>query len=127
MITQTIKDRGIWLVGFAIAFPLIQLLFFFIRFGTIETHLYGESLLFAPIGFLGGIYFFYMYDQATITLHRRMIFAGLIASLPSSVVGGIMGGLLGFIGVILFGLLPMVIGVFLGNWFGRVLANKLGN
>lgn len=127
MIMQTVKNRAVWLVGFTIAFPLIQLLFFFIRFGRLEAHLVTESLLFAPIGFLGGICFFYFYDQTAVPLHQRMIFAGLIASIPASVVGGIMGGLLGFLGIIIFGVLPIIIGVLLGNWLGRVLAQKLGN
>lgn len=127
MIVQTIQKRAVWLIGFAIAFPLLQLLFYFIRFGTMEAHIIGESLLFVPIGFLGGIYFFYLYDQASVMLHRRMIFAGLIASLPSSVVGGIAGGLLGFLGIIIFGTLPIVIGVFLGNWLGGILANKFSS
>ena len=113
-----------WILLLTLLFPVINLLIYFVRFGAPQSSLFLESLLFAPIGFLGSLVLFYFYDRADTRIHKNTNIVGFLLAFPFALLGGVMGGLLGIAGAILFGVVPLVIGVLLGNWAGGMLAQN---
>ena len=113
-----------WILLLTLLFPIINLLIYFLRFGAPGSNLFLESLVFAPIGLLGALVLFYFHDRAESRIHKNSIIVGFLLACPFALLGGLMGGLLGVPAAIQFGVLPLVIGVLLGNWAGGMLAQS---
>jgi hypothetical protein len=113
-----------WILLLTLLFPIINLLIYFLRFGAPGSNLFLESLVFAPIGLLGALVLFYFYDRADTRIQKNAIIVGFLLAFPFALLGGLMGGLLGVPATILFGALPLIIGVLFGNWAGRMLAQS---
>ena len=120
------KKRLPLVLALSLMFPLVNLAIYTLRFQAPQGRLYLESLLFAPIGLIGGLIFFHAYDKAGTRVHKNAIVVGFLLAMPLAVLGGLMGGLLGIVATIAFGTLPLALGVLLGNWFGSLLAKEAG-
>jgi len=122
--SKRMKKYWPWIIFLTLLFPILELLIFFVRFGAPEGDLYQQSLTFLPIGLLGSLVLFYFYDKAETRIHKNMIIAGFVLAVPFALLGALGGGLLGTWAVILYGLIPLVVGVLLGNWLGGLMARR---
>ena len=119
------RKRLPWILFLALLFPIINLIVYTVRFHIPDSRLYLESLVFAPIGLIGGLIFFYFYDKSHSPVQKKAIIAGFLLAMPLAVLGGLIGGLLGIAGAIIIGALPLAMGVLLGNYFGGMLAEEI--
>jgi hypothetical protein len=119
------KKRLLWMLFLTLLFPITNLVIYTVRFQAPDGRLYLESLVFAPIGLIGGLIFFYFYDKAHRRVQKNSIIAGFLLAMPLAALGGLMGGLLGLVGTIVFGALPLAAGIVLGAWFGAMLAEEI--
>ncbi len=109
------------LLGSTIAWPLIQLLVFRLRFGRLPQGGFSESLVFVPMGLAAGLVAAVLYGLATTSHQRRAVLVGYAAASPIAWVGSILGGLVaaGALGPLVGGAVPLALGSFLGFWLAR--------
>ncbi len=102
--------------------PILYVAFYKLRLVDLnDPNLWMESLCFAPAGMISAYYLTRLFDRAGTMIQKTLIIIGWIVSLPISIVSSLIGGkmLPMWIGPWLFGLLPLVIGLWIANRIGR--------
>ncbi len=113
----------LWVFGLALIWPLAQVMIFYVRFGQMNS-LAGvlDYVVFYIAGLLSVAVFFKWLLRSAAGWGRNFVIAGFVLSSPFSWRGALVGGMLGSVGVILFSLIPVVIGAGLGYWLGKRFA-----
>ncbi len=100
--------------------PLFYLITFGARFGRLETQQITESLYtYLPVA-LGSLALVWLLNKAASQKARRLVWLGYLLALPVGMFGSTVGGMLGFLGVVLFGAIPLLVGAGLGYALGRL-------
>ncbi len=101
--------------------PLFYIITFAARFGRLETLQITESLTtYLPVA-LGSVALVWLLNKAASQKARRFVWLGYLLALPVGLYGSAIGGMLGFLGVILFGAIPLLVGAGLGYGLGRLI------
>ena len=123
---QEIKPLHLFLVigASTVLWPLIHYLVFVIRFpnGVIEP----SALVFAPFGAVAGGFLAYWLKEAQSQQQRLLVVLGYLVASPLAFIGSLGGGLVlsPYIGVTIFGALPLILGCFFGFQLGKWFSDK---
>ncbi|WP_419909528.1 hypothetical protein [Hoeflea sp.] len=86
----------------------VQMLVFLLRFGWIDAGTVLQGLIFVPAGWLMALPVAFFLSQLPVRSQRLWLWGFSAVALPVSLAGMVMGGLLGPLGVIAYGVLPML-------------------
>ena len=111
-----------WLLAITLVWPGIQILIFFTRFSRLPLDMLIQSLYFAPLGFLSGLLLLYFVYRAKSTGQRASTIIGYLIASPMAVIGSLLSGLLlpPLIGTVIYGMVPLVVGVLIGYTIGKL-------
>lgn len=106
--------------------PALQLFIFFLRFGNLPVEMIIESAAFAPLGFLSVLIFLFFKNRSAAKLQKNMVAGGYIAGMPFALLGSLMGGLVfpPIIGVTIYGLMPLIVGMVVGFFLGKLFGTS---
>ncbi|MGV8083350.1 MAG: hypothetical protein AB2L09_06945 [Coriobacteriia bacterium] len=109
------------LIALTLAWPLIQLAVFLIRFGQLPPNGLSEALVFLPMGLVAAVVAVWLWSRAATQRQKRSIVYGYLIASPIAFFGSLLGGLVlpGIWGPLLFGAVPLIIGSWLGYLLGR--------
>lgn len=118
------RRRIIALTCLTLLWPFSQLAIFIISFGGEFAPDVQGSVVFLPAGFLTGLFLLWHYAKATSSIERKCIFGGYIFALPVALYASLLSGLIlqPLLGATIFGLIPIMIGVWIGRGLGRRLS-----
>ena len=86
----------------------VQLLIVLFRFGQIDAETVLQGLIFVPTGWLMALPVVFFLSRLPERSQRLWLWGFAALALPVSLVGMVMGGLLGPLGVVAYGVLPML-------------------
>jgi hypothetical protein len=114
--------RAVAFIVLTLAWPVIQLAIFYFRFGRLSEAQIGESWVFLPMGALGAFSLLYFLNRASTRRQKIAVSLGFLLMAPVALIGSIGGGLIlpPVIGTLVFGLVPLLIGMGLGYLVGRL-------
>ncbi|MGH7584385.1 MAG: hypothetical protein ACREL5_14280, partial [Gemmatimonadales bacterium] len=132
-VVQTAFERGwshlengamaqlIALTSSTLAWPILQLAVFWLRFQRLPPSGPSGALVFVPMGLLAGVVLAALLTIARSVDQRRLVVYGYFVASPVAFVGSLLGGLglPGPWGPLLFGAVPLAIGCALGFFVGR--------
>lgn len=115
-----IKPLHLFLVigASTLLWPLVHYLRFVMEFpgGVMEP----SALIFAPFGAIAGGFLAFWLKEAQSQQQRLLVVLGYLVASPLAFIGSLGGGLLSpFIGVTLFGAIPLIPGCFFGYQLGK--------
>ncbi|MDA4847452.1 hypothetical protein [Hoeflea poritis] len=99
----------------------IQMLIFLFRFGRIDAETVLQGLIFVPTGWLMALPVAFVLGRLPARSQRLWLWGISALALPVSLVGMIMGGLLGPLGIIAYGVLPMLAAATIGYILTRLV------
>lgn len=99
---------------------IIFQLVYFARFGALNTTWSFADVFLPVVGVVSLLMFIFFAKR--IGRRRELFFIPFLIALPFSVLGALGGGLLGFLGVLIFGILPFFIILPLGFWLVKKFA-----
>ena len=109
-----------WLIPAAILFPLLQIAIFYTRFSNVSKEAMMSSLIFIPIGVVGAGLLIFLLNKEISEKRKRFTIIGFIIAVPVSIGCSLFSGLLlAGIGTIIAGVLPLIIGTYMGYYLGR--------
>jgi hypothetical protein len=114
-----------WSLAVGLAFPILQVVIYLIRFGSLDSgaafiDYIGLFIAGALIG-LGLIYFLRKSDSGKVL---RAVIIGFVIGLPFSVFGMVVGGMVGVVGVILLSVSPSIFTTGVGYYLGKALTKN---
>jgi hypothetical protein len=115
-------QRIVLILALGFLMPLFQVGIFLYRFSNeLNTNQLIEALVFAPAGLISAWYLTTLLPNTVHGTHKTLLFVGWFVSLPFALAGSLIGGLLLpiWIGPPLFGLLPLMSGVWLFHRMGK--------
>lgn len=107
-------------VCLALAWPAAQLAVFWLRFGHMPPGGPGESLVFLPMGVVGAVAAVWLWSRANSRRQRRYVAGGYLLAIPVAFFGALGGGLVlpWFLGPLVFGGVPLIVGSYAGFVMG---------
>ena len=108
------------LIPLALLFPLLEILVFIMRFGIdkfdlSDSNIIQQSLTFVTIGVFSGILLIYLLNKTEEKKVKMSVIISYISFIPLSLyLSLIAGSFLSLIGVTIFGVIPLLIGTFMG-------------
>lgn len=111
----------LWLVTLALAWPILHLTLFLLRFQRLPEEGIGSALIFLPMGVIASLGLGLLLLGAHDARGRAAIFRGYLLASPVAFVGSLLGGLMlpPLAGTILFGAGALLLGAVLGSLLGR--------
>ena len=116
-----IKPLHLFLVigASTLLWPLVHYLVFILRFpgGVMEP----SALVFGPMGAVAGGFLAYWLKEAQSQQQRLLVVLGYLVASPLAFIGSLGGGLVlsPYLGVTIFGALPLILGCFFGFQLGK--------
>jgi hypothetical protein len=125
MMTMDKKPSFLWALGIGAVFPLVQVLIYLLRFGRFNPYAQPiEYVYFFAAGALAGVSLIYFLRRSDSTALSRAVIIAFVLGIPFGLFGMIMGGLLGPLGMLLFGVSPIVFVTAVGYFIGRMLSRR---
>jgi hypothetical protein len=119
------KPSFLWALAIGLAFPLLQVLIYFVRFGRLNPEApLTDYLLFLLGGVLAGAGLVYFLRRSETAGTFWAVIVAFLISVPLAMFGMVMGGLMGVFGVLLLGVSPSVFITGVGYFIGRALSKK---
>ena len=111
----------LWLVALALAWPILHLVLFLLRFQRLPEGGIGGALVFLPMGVVASLGLGFLLLGAHDARGRNAIFRGYLLASPVAFVGSLVGGLMlpPLAGTILLGAGPLLLGAAFGSLIGR--------
>ena len=114
-----------WALVVGGAFPILQVLIFFLRFQNINTELqFADYLFFFIAGSLIGLGLVYFLRRSHSSSASRGTWVGFIIGVPLALIGMLFGGLMGAFGIVFLSVSPsiftMAVGYFVGRAMGKI-------
>lgn len=115
------KSIYLWSIPIALLFPVAQIVLFYARFGRWPTEGYADLFSFFTVGLLGALFFLYLLTKSSSRPQQIGTIAGFVLLSPIGLIGSLGGGIvLGpFVGTVVFGTIPLVIGAGFGFLIGK--------
>lgn len=115
----------LWLMPLTLLWPVLHFLVFYIRFGDIPGSVM-DFFIFLPMSLATGAIFLVLWVRVPSLPQKTGLFLGYLLSIPFAYFGSLLGGLVNqpIIGTLLWGAVPLVIGMLIGVLVGFVL-NKI--
>jgi len=111
-----------WAILFGLYMYIAFQVMYLIRFGSLNMEVQFIDLSILVVGILSVM--IYVYFARKLTTKRRLLFVAFLIAVPFGYIGALGGGLLGFIGTIVFGIVPFAILIPLGYWIAKKINNK---
>jgi hypothetical protein len=110
----------LWLLVFALSWPFIHVIVFYLQFKTLPADGLTTAWVFAPMGLLSGILLLRLLDKTTSRGRRWSAVVGYLLAFPLAFIGSLIFGLgaAAPIAVTLGGGIPLVLGAWAGFAFG---------
>ena len=114
----------LWLIPLTLFWPVLHLLVFGLRFGSLPSGGVPFFLVFLPMGLVSGIVFLFLWTRTAKRPHRVGLMLGYLFASPIALIGSLLSGLVyqPIIGTLLWGAGPLVIGMLGGVLVGYFLA-----
>ncbi|WP_136659788.1 hypothetical protein [Nitratireductor sp. XY-223] len=103
---------------------VVQLLIFVLRFGRIDADTVLQGLIFVPAGWLMALPVAFFLGRLPRRSQRLWLWGFAAVALPVSLFGMMMGGLFGLVGVIAYGVLPMLAAATVGYVLIRLVSRS---
>jgi uncharacterized membrane protein len=109
------------LVALTLAWPVLHLVVFWVRFGHLPRGGASEALVFVPMGLVAAVGVVLLWTRATTRRQKTRLVCGYLAATPIAFLGSLLGGLVlpGVLGAILYGAGPLLVGSWIGYCIGR--------
>lgn len=118
------KPSFLWALAIGVAFPILQVLIFFIRFQSLNPDAsLVDYLYFFISGLLIGIALIYFVRRSQTQATYWGTIIGFVIGIPLALVGMLLGGLMGFVGVIL-SISPVIFTTGVGYFVGQLWNKK---
>lgn len=116
-----------WIIPISLIFPIIQNILFVVRFEQLTVEVAFSSLIFIPVGLSSGWFLIYILRKDIDYKRKRRVAIAYIISIPFAIFLSTMSSLLvpPYIGITIFGIAPMVIGILLGYNTGSKVKTSL--
>ena len=119
------KPSFLWALAIGLVFPVLQVLIYFVRFGSLNPESpVTDYLLFFLGGALAGAGLIYFLRRSETPGTFRVVIIAFIISMPFAMFGMVMGGLMGVVGILLLGVSPSVFITGVGYFLGRAFSKK---
>lgn len=116
------KNSIKWIIGLTILWPVSQLVVFLMRFGHLPNEVLMQSLAFAPLGFLSALMLVFFQNRSQTRTQYLCTTGGYVLLTPLAFVASLLSGLIlpPFIGPLVYGLIPLTVGVVGGFFAGKL-------
>ncbi len=116
----------LYLIPLSLLWPGIHLAVFLIRFGHMPPNGISEALVFLPMGLLSGLVLLYALNKSQTPRGRRGSIFGYIIASPFAFLLSLTVGMIfsPWIGVTVFGALPLVLGALVGQTVGDRIGQR---
>jgi hypothetical protein len=119
------KPSFLWALAIGLAFPLLQVLIYFVRFGGLNPEApLTDYLLFLLGGVFAGAGLIYFLRRSETAGISRAVIIAFIVSVPLAMFGMVVGGAIGPIGALILGVSPSVFITGVGYFLGRAFSKK---
>ena len=119
------KPSFLWALAVGVAFPLLQVIIFLIRFGRLDTQAPpADYLLFFLGGAFAGVGLIYFLRRSQTRGTFRAVIVAFIISVPFALFGMVMGGMIGLVGALILGVSPSIFITAVGYFAGRAFSKK---
>ncbi|MFT5195571.1 MAG: hypothetical protein ACI9EW_000378 [Cellvibrionaceae bacterium] len=111
-----------WIIGLTIFWPASQLLIFLYRFQNLPASMIRESLIFVPLGFFSALLLVYFQGRSQTNKQYWSTTIGYFLLVPIAFAASLGGGLVlpPLLGSLIFGIIPLSIGVVGGFFVGKL-------
>ena len=118
-------DSWKWIISLTLIWPIAQLIIFYVRFGHLPNEILTQSLYFAPLGFFSALLLRYFQLRSNSTRQYWSTTIGYFLFAPVALFASLLSGLIlpPLIGPLIYGIIPLAIGVVGGFFIGRALRN----
>lgn len=117
------KPSFLWALAIGVAFPILQVLIFFLRFQNINQDASVTDYLFFFIsGLIIGLALIYFLRRSESKGAYRGAIIGFVISVPLALIGMLLGGLMGGFGIVLLSISPAIFVTGIGYFIGRALS-----
>ena len=109
------------IIFLTLLWPILQIFVFRLRFSSVTLVMVLESLQFLPLGLFSGLIMGTLLKGAKTKREKLAILLGYIFAIPTAIFTSLLGGLVlnPIIGATVFGLIPLVAGMFLGFFIAK--------
>jgi len=113
----------LWSLPIALAWPVMQNILFFMRFGHLPLNVFASSFVFLPMGFLSAIILIFLVERSGSRSHKASAALGYVLASPFALLASLFSGLLvmPLLGTLIYGTVPLMIGTFIGYVIGLVM------
>ncbi len=119
------KPSYLWALATGLGFPILQVLIFLLRFGSLNTDSpVTDTIFFFIAGALIGLVLIAALRRCESVGAYRATLVGFAIGIPFVLFGMVMGGLMGPLGSIFLGVSPGVFFIAIGYFIGRVFFRK---
>jgi hypothetical protein len=119
------KPSFLWALAIGLAFPVLQVIIFLIRFGRFDTQApWTDYLLFFLGGAFSGAGLIYFLRRSETRAVSRAVIIAFVLSLPFALFGMVVGGVIGMVGALILGVSPSIFITGVGYFLGRILSRK---
>lgn len=111
-----------WAIGLTVFWPIVNLIVYFMRFGTLSWRLVGESLYFIPLGLCSVLLLFTFLNYTQSTNHAYFVIMGFVLFMPVAFFAALASGLVlpPLVGPMIYGIIPLAIGLTIGFFTGKL-------
>jgi hypothetical protein len=114
-----------WSAAVGLISTLLQVLGYYIRFGELnEFATVPEYLAFFAAGLLGGLILIFFLNRQESSKGWWAVMIAFVLATPVAMIFMLGGGMLGYIGILIFPLIPWAIVTWLGSIIGKFISKR---
>lgn len=119
------RNQNPYLIALGLLYYPLQQLIFYVRFGRFNATFHPMDLLLEVVGVLAFLMLSYTLSTTKQSSARTLLWVlFLLVAVPLSLIGSVGGGLLGPLGIVVFGLVPVLLVLLLAKGVIRVFWKK---
>lgn len=109
-----------WSLLSGLAAVVWQVVSYYLRFGRLNPHAaWTDYLTFFVAGALGGLLLVFFFNRQPVQKGRWSVLVAFVLAFPVAMIFMLGGGLLGWVGMLLFPLLPWLLFMWIGSLVGK--------